>query len=80
MCVTRQWLPQVSSVESVAANTDVSYRSTYTVTLSLDTAGVYKCAATYQAQQVGDQTLAQGTVFSGQAEIVVFGELLELRF
>ena len=70
--LTYQSLPQVGNTESVAANQ--IYTSTYPVTLSLSTAGVYKCAATYPTQTVLGQTLSQGTVFSGEAEIVVFGE------
>ena len=70
--LTYQSLPQVGNTESVAANQ--IYTSTYPVTLSLSTAGVYKCAASYPTQTVLGQTLSQGTVFSGEAEIVVFGE------
>ena len=72
--LTQKFIPQVGNTESVAANQ--AYTSTYPVTLSLDAAGAYKCAASYQTQQVGGQTLSAGTVFSGQAEIVVFGEFL----
>ena len=47
---------------------------TLDVTLSLSSAGVYKCRATYPSQEVAEQPLSGGVVNSGEAEIVVFGE------
>ena len=53
-----------------------AYTSTLEVTLSLSSAGVYKCRATYPSQEVAEDPLSGGVVNSGEAEIVVFGEFL----
>ena len=48
------------------------------MTLSLSSAGVYKCRATYPSQEVAEDPLSGGVVNSGEAEIVVFGEFLSI--
>ena len=66
----------MGSQESVVANQP--HTSTLEVTLSLSSAGVYKCRATYPSQEVAEEPLSGGVVNSGEAEIVVFGQFLFL--